>query len=146
MNSKSLKKDGLTCKPLTMERQWMSIKGNSQNADTWRESPRTAENPNKCFTPERVLSELTEHKVMLTRQRQDVISGMCRLREIEDAEALWLHLAGNRKISVAAVYNTLNILTRYGIVSKDMADTRRASYRMACLQNNPADFRKQVNK
>ncbi|MGO1669581.1 MAG: transcriptional repressor [Sphingobacterium sp.] len=141
MKSKKLKTDGLTFKPLTLESHWMSIVGNSQKIATWCALPRTNENPGKCFTPERILGELIEHNVMLTRQRQDVITAMCRLREIEDAEALWLHLMRNKKISVAAVYNTLNILTRYGIVSKDMVDTRRASYRMACLQKNvPVNF------
>lgn len=88
-----------------------------------------------CFTPTCILGTLKKHNVLLTRQRQDVIIGMCRLRKVEDAETLWMHLIQNRKISVAAVYTTLNMLVRFGIVFKNLAHTRKASYRMACLQD-----------
>ncbi|HMR19069.1 MAG TPA: hypothetical protein PKA53_07200, partial [Sphingobacterium sp.] len=56
-----------------------------------------------CYTPTVIADALKEHNIQLTRQRKDVITEMCRLRKVEDAETLWMHLIRDRKISVAAV-------------------------------------------
>jgi Fe2+ or Zn2+ uptake regulation protein len=89
-----------------------------------------------CYTPTVIADTLKEHNIQLTRQRQEIITGMCSLRKVADAESLWMYLRHQRKVSVASVYSTLKILIQLGIVFKNSTDdTRKASYQMACLHD-----------
>ncbi|WP_437918020.1 transcriptional repressor [Sphingobacterium sp. LRF_L2] len=53
-----------------------------------------------------------------TKQRVLVLHAVYHLKEITEAEDIWIHINKEAKISLASVYNNLNVLVRNGIVSR----------------------------
>ncbi|MGO3686548.1 MAG: transcriptional repressor [Proteus vulgaris] len=69
---------------------------------------------------------------VINMKRKAIISGMCTLEEIDNAEELWLYLKGHHhKISIASVYYNLKMMDRENLIIKTPNHGRRIGYRLA---------------
>lgn len=63
-----------------------------------------------------------------TSQRAAVVLAIYTLGEVNDAEELWIYIYKSKKISLAAVYNCLNLLVRFGYLQKT-GNEKRSGYK-----------------
>lgn len=79
-----------------------------------------------------VNNRLSESGYMLTRPRMIVLKALIELREIDDAEVLWMYISKKERVSLASVYKYLRLFVFHGFICKiECPSSKKMGYRLA---------------
>lgn len=75
-----------------------------------------------------VVNFFQKKNIRVNRSRIDVVQTLLIQDQPIGAEELWLTIYPSHKVSISAIYNTLNLLVRHGIVEKISAHRENNRY------------------
>lgn len=73
---------------------------------------------------------MLEKGIRLSKKRMWIVQEVYQVGFIENVEEFWIHLRAIRQVSWATTYNTLRILSEYGIIEKINIDSKSIAYRL----------------
>lgn len=79
---------------------------------------------------ENILTLLAERGYLLSQQRRVIINEICHQQNISNAEDLWIVIRKTHSIGWATVHNTIRLLEKLGILSRNLSPNRHQEYHL----------------
>lgn len=77
-----------------------------------------------------IISRMIDKGIKVSKKRIWIVEEVYQVKFITNVEEFWMHLRSIRPVSWATTYNTLRILSEYGIIEKINKDSKAIAYRL----------------
>lgn len=78
-----------------------------------------------------IFTLLAERGYLVSQQRRIIIDSLCQLEDIKNAEDLWISIRRTHHIGWATVHNTIRLLEKLGLLSRNLSRNRPQEYTLS---------------